>query len=369
VKTLHLLPAFALTAFPLFAQNATPTPTPAPAPTATPAPSPTPDPLTPRQIIDKLSDAQLSQALQNLRSNFLDASQTNDQQLQRATLEGLVERLSPGLSVTTEAEVKQTATDTPAFLAEILDGRIGYIRTGALNREALAQTDAALASFKEKKLPAIILDLRGAPASTDYEMAAEFARRFCPKGKVLFSVQKPSAKQERILTSDQDPSFTGILVVLTDKKTSGNTEALAAALRQDANAMIVGATTRGEAVEFSDLALGDGKILRVAVAQVMIPNLGPIFPNGVKPDIAAELNPVTQARIFKLSKAKGVSQFVFETERPHFNEAALVANTNPEIDPDVMKPDDHSATWDTVLQRAVDLVTAISFYHKTEPPH
>ncbi len=364
-----LAPALAAVS-PLEAQ--TPAPAATPPASATPAPklpSPTPAPAAPsaREIIDKLSDVQLDQAIQNLRATFLDASQTGERQLQRATIEGLIIRLSPGLAITTEDAIKQAAAGSTAFLAEILDARIGYLRLGALSREALSQADAALANFQEKKLRAIILDLRGAPASTDYEMAAEFARRFCPKGKVLFSVQKPSAKQERILTSNQDPAFTGVLVVLTDKNTSGSAEALAAVLRQDAHAMIVGATTRGEAVEFSDSPLGDGKILRIAVAQVVIPGIGTIFPTGVKPDIAAALSPATQSRIFALSKEKGVSQFVFETERPHFNEAALVANTNPEIDPGVTRPDDHSASWDTVLQRAVDLVTAISFYNKIEP--
>jgi C-terminal processing protease CtpA/Prc len=181
---------------------------------------------------------------------------------------------------------------------------------------------------------------------------------------VLFSVTKPSAKQERILTSDQDPAFTGILVVLTDKQNAGAAEALAATLRQNAKAMIVGATTRGEAVEFADVLLGDGKVLRVAVAQVALTDGKPLFPGGVSPDIAAALPPGTQARIFSLSKEKGVSQFVFETERPRFNEAALVANTNPEIDPANFRQSGRDVLWDTVLQRAVDLVTAISFYDK-----
>ena len=59
-----------------------------------------------------------------------------------------------------------------------------------------------------------------------------------------------------------------------------------------------------------------------------------------------------------------MSQFVFDTERPRMNEAALVANTNPEIS---AAPEADEATEplrDTVLQRAVDLVTAISFYKK-----
>jgi len=370
VKKLLLIASVALAIAPLIAQQ-TPTPSPTPIPAATPTqpaatpkptPVPTPEPTT-REIIDKLSDAQLDQAIQTLRTSFLDSSRTNDRQLRLATLEGLIARLAPGLVITSETSAKQPGKG-PGFLAEILDDRIGYVRLGALSKDALAQMDTALANFKEKKLQSVILDLRGAPPSADYELAAEFAKRFCTKGALLFTVQKPSAKQERILTSSQDPAFSGVLVVLTDRRTSGGAEALAATLRRNAKAMIVGARTRGEAVEFSDVPLGDGRILRIAVAQVTLPGTGALFPGGVLPDIPAALDPEVQARIFALSKEKGVSQFVFEAERPHFNEAALVTNTNPEIDPSVMEDQESSETWDTVLQRAVDLVTAISFYDK-----
>jgi hypothetical protein len=71
-------------------------------------------------------------------------------------------------------------------------------------------------------------------------------------------------------------------------------------------------------------------------------------------------------QIFAESKEKGVSQFVFETERRRMNEASLVANLNPEIDTAQAAQRDRgrpqTALRDTVLQRAVDLVTAISFY-------
>lgn len=332
-----------------------------PPPTATPTASPSPTPV--QNVIDVLSDSQLDQAIQSLRTNFLDAARTSDRDLRRATLEGLIKRLQPGVSVIEETAAKRPP---PAFLAEILDARIGYVRPGELSPETLPQLDAALANFREKAIKAVILDLRGEPADANFELAAAFAKRFSPKGKVLFSIEKPSAKQERIFTSDQDPAFTGILVVLTDQENAGGSEALAATLRENANAMIVGATTRGQAVEFSDVPLGDGKILRVAVAQVTLPGAKAIFPVGVKPDIAAALAAGVQGRIFAQSKEKGVSQFVFENERPQLNEAALVANTNPEIDPGNLRRE-RDVLWDTVLQRAVDLVTAISFYHDRGP--
>jgi C-terminal processing protease CtpA/Prc len=210
----------------------------------------------------------------------------------------------------------------------------------------------------------VILDLRGIPGGAEFDIAADFARRFCSKGTILFTIEKPNAKQERILTADRDAVFHGILVVLADANTSGAAEALAATLRANANGMIVGAKTAGGAVESSEFPIGGGKTIRLAVSRVSLPGSGPIFPAGVKPDIEISLPAETQEKIFELTKEKGVSQFVFDTERPRMNEAALVANTNPEISAAPEADEVTEPLRDTVLQRAVDLVTAISFYKK-----
>ena len=85
----------------------------------------------------------------------------------------------------------------------------------------------------------------------------------------------------------------------------------------------------------------------------------------MKPDVAISLPRDVQEEIFRQSKEKGVSQFVFETERKRMSEASLVANMNPEIDSAQAAQRERGRApqlRDTVLQRAVDLVTAINFY-------
>jgi len=296
-----------------------------------------------------------------LQANFLSPSALDAASKQKAMLEGLIRRLSPGVAILSGDSAKNRPEAVP-FLAEILDDRAGYLRPGKLDASTLSQLDVALASFSEKKLPAMILDLRGVAGGSGFEPAADFARRFCPKGKILFSIQKPSAKQERILTSNQIPAYEGILVVLADVDTAGAAEALAATLRLNAGAMIVGSDTAGEAVEFSEVPLGGGKVLRVAVSQAVLPETPAIFPGGVKPDIAISLPPGTLAEIHLATKDKGISQFVFDSERPRMSEAALVASTNPEIESARDRP--RPPLRDTVLQRAMDLVTAVTFYKR-----
>lgn len=331
-----------------------------PTPKTTPTPLPTPVP-TLTENVDSLDESQIQKAIEAMEANYLSPEALDNASRQKALLEGLLRRLSAGAELNQSAQANSKPVP---FLAEILDGRIGYIRPGAMDPAALKQTDSALGNFADKTIPALILDLRGVPSGTEFDMAADFARRFCPKGKILFTIEKPNAKQERILTADRDAVFQGILVVLTDADTAGAAEALAATLRANSDAMIVGWKTAGRAVEFSEFPIGGGKTIHLAVSRVSLPGRGAIFPSGVKPDIEVSLPPETQKKIFELTKEKGISQFVFDVERPRMNEAALVANTNPEIAENSESEGQGEELRDTVLQRAVDLITAISFYKK-----
>ena len=272
-------------------------------------------------------------------------------------------RLGHGLMVFAD---KPSATIEPAapFFGEVLENHIGYLRPGSLNNANLQNMDKKLIEFSSKKVDALILDLRSS-AADDFATAAEFAKRFCPKGKTLFALRK-NGKQDRAFASDRDPTYQGLLLILIDGDTAGGGEALASAIRSLNKALLIGQATAGSAVEYSDLPLPSGKILRIAVAEVTTPEGQSLYPQGVKPDLPVDLSAVDKRQIFLASRDKGMGPFVYETERPHLNEAALIAGTNPEIEsleqrrgrnPDRM-------VRDAVLQRALDLITSLEVYQK-----
>ena len=165
--------------------------------------------------------------------------------------------------------------------------------------------------------------------------------------------------------------------MLVDRRTAGNAEVIAAVLRTHVNAMVIGQQTRGEAAEYSAFPLSNGRALRVVVAEVSLPDSAPVFPGGVKPDLAVDVPDETTEKLLKQELEKGVSEFVFESERPRLNEAALVAGTNPEIDAAQQAQKnkaEHTPTplRDVALQRAVDFITTISIYERKPgqaPPH
>ena len=238
------------------------------------------------------------------------------------------------------------------------------MRLGSLKAANLGAMDNKLAEFG-KKIDALIVDLRASTTTTDFGIASDFAKRFCPKGKTLFTLHKAS-KQDRAFTSDRDPAYQGLIIVLTDAETSGGAEIIAAALRFYDKALLIGQATAGRAVEYSDLPLPSGKLLRVAASEALSADGHSLYPAGVKPDLPVEMSMVDKRYVFQLSMEKGLGPFIYETERPHMNEAALIAGTNPELESAEQRRgrmQDRSPR-DAVLQRALDLVTSLEVYQK-----
>ena len=332
------------------------------------SPSPSGSPTT-DDLVNSLGLPDLQAIITLLKSNFTNPDEITDTELNRATVEGLITRLPRGVMLL-PAKENAPAEAPNVFYSEIIGGHIGYVRVGSLNAANLQALDKSVANFAVKNVNALIVDLRASPATTDFPLAAEFLKRFCPKGKTLFTLRKPAGHQDRVFSSDRDPAFRGLVMVLSDGDTAGAAEAIAAALRFYNKALLIGQVTGGRAAEYSDLLLPSGKILRVAVAEMVSPEGRPLFPEGIKPDLPVDMSMADKRQIFQLSGEKGMGPFVYEGARPHMNEAALLAGTNPEVEaveaaqqrrgraPE--KPPAH----DPVLQRALDVVTSLEVYQK-----
>jgi C-terminal processing protease CtpA/Prc len=310
-----------------------------------------------------LSPADVQTALSLLKKNFTNPEAVDDSELNRATLQGLLVRLSKGLALL-PAKAPNTAESSAALYAEVLESHIGYLRPGAITGANLQALDKRLADFAPKKIDALVIDLR-ASDSGDFAAAAEFAKRFVPKGKTLFSLRKQN-KQDQAFVSDRDPAYSGLIVVLVDGDTSGAGEAVADSLRTHDKALLIGQTTAGGGVDYSDLALPSGKILRVAVAECVGADGRRLYPAGITPDLVVEMSLVDKRQIFKLSASKGIAQFTREVERPHLNEAALIAGTNPELETSEQRRSraQANALVDSVLQRGIDLITSLEIYRR-----
>jgi C-terminal processing protease CtpA/Prc len=331
-----------------------------------------------KDLVDSLSPGELQKAIETLKANYFRPGEIADGQLQRALLAGILTRIAPGASLV-EAGREPVEPNSP-FKTETVKESIGYLRLGTLNQSNFRELDAVLKSGTS--FGALILDLRATPPSNDFQIAAEILREFCPSGRPLFSIKKepstggapasPSPSPQQYLSSDQARPFSGPLMILIAKENAGAAEIVAAALRQNAKAILIGETTRGEGVEFADFKLGADKTIRVAVAEVALPDGSVIYPKGLKPDIRVDA-PADLAKILAQELEQGVLPFVTETERPRMNEASLVAGKNPELDAmetaqkekaEKAEKTAPAPLRDSTLQRALDLIATISIYEK-----
>lgn len=309
--------------------------------------------MTEEDRLQSLEAGQIATAIEVLRQRHVESSSLDETGMTRATLRGLLQELAPGAELAGEAS---PVVESP-FRSEMLDGRVGYLRVGSLRTESLAQLEAALREFQTDDVQGIILDLRAAPESRDFELAAQMASPFVPKDAALFTLTKAAGGAQTFQASGA-PVFRGVLAVLVDGDTAGAAEVLAGALRRYARAMIVGSTTAGRAVEFEEVDLGDGQRLRFAAGEVRVPGLPAVYPDGLAPDLEVPQDAAERDEIFAASLDGGLASFVFEKSRAQMNEAALVAGTNPEIAGAETGP----VLLDRPLQSALDLVTAIRLF-------
>jgi hypothetical protein len=345
----------------VFAQP-TPTVSPKPIPAASAAPAPA-TPL--RDLVDQLDQAGLQRVIEQLRSSYVDSSALTNQEINQAAVEGLLSRLGPGAGLETKPQTKQPTPNRP-FKTDIIETQFGYVRLGTFTQNDLPQLDATLNNFRSRGVTGLILDLRTMQPESNFQLAADILSRFVPKGKVLFNLVEPKGGAEQAYASSAEPIFTGPLAVLVSPDNAGTPEAIAGTLRAQLHALIIGQKTSGRAVEYEHFSIGDNLILTVAIKELVIPDAPPIFPNGLAPDIAVSFPRAQQDAVLALADQNGVTDYIFDEERPHTNEAALVAGKNPDLD--AYEADHANGTSkrrhakDVILQRAIDFLTAISVF-------
>ncbi len=320
------------------------------------------------ELVDELNHASLQEAFRILRSDYIKRESLSYLEMNRAAMQGLLERLDFGAMLLTRAG--REASDSPfQFRSEKLSDEIGYVRFGKFKKEEIEALDKALVRFSdEASMHTLIVDLRSPQAMADFEIASSILSRFRPVGEVLFKIRRPHEERPRLFTSRAAPrTWKRDLVVLIDRETGNVGEIIAEVLRERTGSLVIGEKTVGMTVEYRDIPVGEDRILRYAVAEVVLPDGESLFQKGVEPDVVTPSPTKVKQAIFRASEEVSLSTFVFDRGRPRMNEAALVAGTDPELNYYVARSSGKETPWDKpmlrdrVLRQAVDLLTVSRF--------
>jgi carboxyl-terminal processing protease len=168
-------------------------------------------------------------------------------------------------------------------LNDVLVVRIPFFATGTA--EALAETLHTVESFS-----AVVLDLRDNDGGLLAESVAS-ADQFLDPGAIIIRLNHD--EQETQLTGPSVASWTGPVVVLINRGTSGVAEALAASLRDHHRATILGTRSAGQGIQTSHFPAGRGFVLEIADTHLGPPTGKSWHSVGVVPDITVEAQPLS----------------------------------------------------------------------------
>jgi hypothetical protein len=319
--------------------------------------------------VDGLTPEDVTKAIGALKEDFARPDALSDAEMGRATLQGLLDRLAPAVTLVSGT---QNAPGYP-YYSEICSGSTGYLRVGDLSAKNVESATATLKEWSGKGVNAVVLDLRASGPGSDFDSAAELAGLFCAKGTELFSLTagkghtlQGASDSTQTFSAKGEPVFKGLLIVLVDAETAEAAEGVAASLKTCAKGLLVGTRTAGRAYQYSDVTLSGGALLRVAVAQVILADGKEPGENGLTPDIEVGLGDSAKGDVMTRIAAKGVASVVDEHDRPHLTEAALVSGSNPELDELEAEQNGQkdNPVIDRQLQRALDAVTSIEVYRR-----
>jgi carboxyl-terminal processing protease len=170
----------------------------------------------------------------------------------------------------------------------VADVRLVQFSFGAA-RELRAALEEAIASGAE----GLVLDLRGNPGGLVDE-ATSVAGAFLSDGAV-FQQRDRGGEVTDVGVRGRTVAADVPLVVLVDYGSASSAEIVAAALRGNGRARLVGEQTYGTGTVLNSFGLRDGSALRLGVLRWLTPEGESIFGTGVVPDETVERTPGSQA--------------------------------------------------------------------------
>lgn len=185
-----------------------------------------------------------------------------------------------------DVEVARETAASPTVRARMASADTGYLRIAEFAKATPEQVRAEVAALRKTGVTRLVIDLRGT-AFGDLDAGVATARLFVPSGTLAIR-QERGKERETIATAAGDGSITFPVALLTDTGTSGAAELLAAALKDNKRATLVGERTLGRAARQKLVRLPDGSSLLLTNLTYLTPSGAAIHEKGLTPDVAVE---------------------------------------------------------------------------------
>jgi carboxyl-terminal processing protease len=186
------------------------------------------------------------------------------------------------------------------------DGTV-YIRVSRFGQNTNDEWDKVVGEINDQapQLDAIILDLRGNPGG--YMLSSVYIASDFFNNKTVVIQQSATGEEQPIPALDKKGAFVDVpgVFVLVDEGSASAAEILAAALREQIGAKLIGQTTFGKGTIQDAKDFPDGSGLHITTAKWLTPDKEWIHGKGLEPDVKVEITDqdITDQNDSQLNKA------------------------------------------------------------------
>ncbi|MBX6378024.1 MAG: PDZ domain-containing protein, partial [Clostridia bacterium] len=176
--------------------------------------------------------------------------------------------------------VERAEFDVPSVESRLLADNLAYVRITQFQQNTAAQFRAAYGDLLARGARGVVLDLRNNPGGY-LEPAVEVAQHLVPRGTIVQIVAADGSKTV-VQTKPHAPGPP--LVAIVNEGTASAAEILAAALKENGVAVLVGTKTFGKGLIQTVFDLGDVGAVRLTTARYLTPKGNEIQGRGLAPD-------------------------------------------------------------------------------------
>ena len=182
---------------------------------------------------------------------------------------------------------------------------IGYLSVSIFGQKTYSQFKDALLKLESQDMDSLIIDLRGNTGGYLYTVT-NMLEEFVGKDNIMYQIQSSSGVKK--YKSSKETSRKYKIVILVDENSASASEIMAASMKENYGAVLVGKTTYGKGTVQTTKNLSNGSMIKYTIEKWLTPNGKNIDKEGITPDYDVNIgdsysNSPTKENDMQLKKA------------------------------------------------------------------
>ena len=158
---------------------------------------------------------------------------------------------------------------------------IGYLSVSIFGQKTYSQFKDALLKLESQDMDSLIIDLRGNTGGYLYTVT-NMLEEFVGKDNIMYQIQSSSGVKK--YKSSKETSRKYKIVILVDENSASASEIMAASMKENYGAVLVGKTTYGKGTVQTTKDLSNGSMIKYTIEKWLTPNGKNIDKEGITPD-------------------------------------------------------------------------------------